>query len=169
MIKELGIRVHGIQCRQAIVMIELPKRSQTCITILVGRTKQAPAYKARSPCWKRNFKFFSALLGQKKSLFLKFLQIYDINKITVLSVEMHVQSANQDTKGIGRKIKYKTVSFSTTESQPSLIACKASVQPGCSLSLGEGDVLRNSFTVLVPIPIPPPKTNVFFQLQNPQA
>lgn len=81
MIKELGIRVHGIQCRQAIVMIELPKRSQTCITILVGRTKQAPAYKARSPCWKRNFKFFSALLGQKKKcLFLKFLQIYDIDK-----------------------------------------------------------------------------------------
>lgn len=81
MIKELGIRVHGMQCRQAIVTIELPKRPQTCISILVGRTKQAPAYKARSPCWKRNFKFFFSPAGtEKKSLFLRFLQIGDINK-----------------------------------------------------------------------------------------
>lgn len=75
--------------------------------------------------------------------------------------------ANQDTKDIGMKAQYKIVSVSTTESQPSSFACKANVHPGFSLSLGEGEVLRDSLTVRVPIPTP--KTNGFFQLQNPQA
>lgn len=54
-----------------------------------------------------------------------------------------------------------------TDNQPSLLY-EANVRPGCHLSLGEGEVLRNALTVRFS-PLPPRKTNVFFQLQSSQA
>lgn len=66
MIQKLGIRVSGIQCHQAIVMIELPKRSQTSVSILWGEQNRHHHTKQVAPVGKETLNFFSALLGQKK-------------------------------------------------------------------------------------------------------